>query len=206
MESIYPGVFRLQHSAGSNGYAVFDGGRVAIVDPGLPAGSRSLLRELRQAGVLDRVTDLLVTHADLDHVGAAPAVQAATGAKVWLGRADAEILEGKRQPATRLRRVLARRRTPRLRDGLELLEGGEEPFPGIRAIATPGHTPGHMAFSFGEVVFAGDAVRGSDQGLRLMPGFLTSDRSQAQESLDLIAGLGARWLCPGHGHVRELHF
>ena len=109
-------------------------------------------------------------------------------------------------PSGHCRRVLARRRTPHLPDGLELLEGGEEPFPGIRAIATPGHTPGHMVFIFGEIIFAGDAVRGSAEGLRLMPGFLTSDRSQAQESLELIAGLGARWLCPGHGRVRELHF
>lgn len=204
MESIYPSVFRLQHSAGSNGYAVFGGERAAIVDPGLPGGSCALLKELRSEGLLDRVTDVLVTHADLDHLGAAAAVQEATGATVWLGRADAEILEGKRAASTRFRRLLARRRAPRVTGPLELLEGGEEPFPRVRAIATPGHTPGHMVFTFGEVVFAGDAVRGSQDGMRLMPGLLTSDAREAKASLDLIAGLGARWLFPGHGRVREL--
>jgi glyoxylase-like metal-dependent hydrolase (beta-lactamase superfamily II) len=205
MESIYPAVFRLQHSAGSNGYAILDGDRVAIVDPGLAGGRRGLLRELRQAGLLARVTDVLVTHSDADHVGAAPAVQAATGARVWLGRADAEVLEGTRRPATRFRRLLARRATDASAGGLELLEGGEEPFPGVTALGTPGHTPGHMAFVFEDVVFAGDAVRGSDNGLRLMPRFLTSDQDQAQASLELIQEVGARWLCPGHGAVRELH-
>ncbi|KHL03968.1 MBL fold metallo-hydrolase [Sinomonas humi] len=204
MESIYPSVYRLQRSAGSNGYLLLDDDRVAVVDPGLPAGGGKVLEELRSAGLLDRVTDVLVTHADLDHVGAAAAVQGATGARVWLGRADAEILEGKRQPATRFRRLLARRKTPEITRGLELLEGGEEPFPGVMTIATPGHTPGHMVFTFGDVVFAGDAVRGSNDGLRLMPGFLTSDPREAKASLELIAGLGARWLCPGHGRVREL--
>jgi glyoxylase-like metal-dependent hydrolase (beta-lactamase superfamily II) len=204
MESIYPSVFRLQHSAGSNGYAILDGDRVAIVDPGLASGGRAVLRELQRAGLLTRVTDVLVTHSDPDHVGAAPAVQAATGARVWLGRADAEVLEGTRRPATRFRRLLARRAARRFAGGLELLEGGEEPFPGITALGTPGHTPGHMAFVFEDVVFAGDAVRGSNKGLRLMPSFLTSDQAQAQASLELIEGVGARWLCPGHGGIREL--
>ncbi|WP_138444812.1 MBL fold metallo-hydrolase [Sinomonas susongensis] len=204
MESIYPSVFRLQHSAGSNGYALHQGDRVALVDPGLPNGSSRVLKELGDEGLLERVTDVLVTHSDLDHLGAAAAVQAATGATVWLGRADAEILEGKREPSTRFRRLLARRKAPSIRGPLQLLDGGEVPFPGVRAIATPGHTPGHMVFTFGEVVFAGDAVRGSDDGLRLMPGILTSDMREAKASLGLIAGLGARWLCPGHGRVREL--
>ena len=204
MDSIYPSVYRLQHSAGSNGYAILDGDRVAIVDPGLASGRGALLRELREAGLLARVTDVLVTHSDPDHVGAAPAVQAATGARVWMGRADAEVLEGARRPATRFRRLLARRPAP-FPGGLELLAGGEEPFPGVTALGTPGHTPGHMAFLFGDVVFAGDAVRGSDRGLRLMPRFLTSDQDQAKASLELIAGAGRRWLCPGHGAVRELH-
>ena len=204
MESIYPSAYKLEHSAGSNGYAVVDDDAVALVDPGMPAGSGRVIEELRNAGLLDRVTDVLVTHADLDHVGAAAAVQGATGARVWLGRADAEILEGKRPPATWFRRLLARREAPEVAGGLELLDGGEEPFPGVKAIATPGHTPGHMVFTFEEVVFAGDAVRGTDKGLRLMPRALTSDLSEAKASLALIAGLGARWLCPGHGRIREL--
>ena len=205
VESIYPSVFRLQHSVGSNGYAVLDGERVAIVDPGLAAGARGVLRELRTAGLLSRLTDVLVTHADVDHVGAVPQIQAATGAKVWLGSAEAEILAGTRLPATRFRRLLARRKRRPLPGNVELLEGGEEPFPGVTAVATPGHTPGHMAFTFREVVFAGDAVLGKPEGLRLMPRILTSNPGQAEASLELIAGLGARWLCPGHGPIRELH-
>lgn len=204
MESIYPAVFRLQCSAGSNGYAVLDGDRAALVDPGLPVGGDAVLKELRGARLLDRVTDVLVTHADIDHLGAAAALQEATGATVWLGRADAEIVEGKREPSTRFRRLLAHRKAPRVTGPLELLEGGEEPFPRLRAVATPGHTPGHMAFTFEEVVFAGDAVRGTKDGLRLMPGLLTSDPREAEQSLTVIAGLGARWLCPGHGRIREL--
>ncbi|MDQ4504530.1 MBL fold metallo-hydrolase [Sinomonas sp. ASV322] len=204
MESIYPSVYRLQHSAGSNGYVVLDGGRVAVIDPGLPFGADAVLRELRSAALLDKVTDVLVTHSDVDHIGAAPALQAATGARVWLGRDDAGLLDGTRRAATGFRRLLAFWPVSPFEHGLTLLDGGEEPFPGIKALATPGHTPGHMAFVFREVVFAGDAVLGTPRGFRQLPGFLTSDRDQALASERLIEGLGARWFCPGHGRLREL--
>ncbi|NUP74249.1 MAG: MBL fold metallo-hydrolase [Sinomonas sp.] len=209
MESVYPGVFRLQHNAGANGYVILAGahgdpGRVAVIDPGMPWAAGGVLRELAEGGLLSAVTDVLVTHADIDHIGAAPAVQAATGAAAWLGRADAELLDGRRRAATVYRRLLSKWHPRPFPRGLTLLDGGEEPFPGVRAVPTPGHTPGHTAFTFEEVVFAGDAVLGTDGGFRQMPGFLTNDREQALASEKLIAGLGARWFCPGHGRVREL--
>ncbi|MEA5455651.1 MBL fold metallo-hydrolase [Sinomonas sp. JGH33] len=204
MESVYPSVYRLRHSAGSNGYVVLDGARAAVIDPGLPLGANAVLRELRGAALLDKVTDILVTHSDIDHIGAAPALQAATRARVWLGRDDAGFLDGTRRAATPFRRLLAYWPVSPFEHGLTLLDGGEEPFPGVRAVATPGHTPGHMAFVFREVVFAGDAVLGTSSGFRQLPGFITSDRERARESERLIAELGARWFFPGHGRARDL--
>jgi glyoxylase-like metal-dependent hydrolase (beta-lactamase superfamily II) len=43
------------------------------------------------------------------------------------------------------------------------LREGDEFLAGVRALATPGHTPGHMAYvaegERGELIFAGDAVK-----------------------------------------------
>ncbi len=206
MQSVYPSVFRLSRGAGANAYVVLagDASRAALIDPGMPWDAGSVIGELRRNGLLDKVTDILVTHADIDHVGAAPRVQEATGAAVWLGRADAEVMDGTRRASTAYRRLLGRWHPGPFTKGLSLLDGGEEPFPGVASLATPGHTPGHMAFTFGDVVFAGDAVLGTDHGFRQLPGFLTSDPTQALASERVIAGLGARWFCPGHGRVREL--
>jgi glyoxylase-like metal-dependent hydrolase (beta-lactamase superfamily II) len=65
------------------------------------------------------------------------------------------------------------------------------------AVATPGHTPDHLAFLAGPVVFTGDAVLG--EGSVFIIGRLA-------EYLDALRGLrdrGLELLCPGHGPVVE---
>jgi glyoxylase-like metal-dependent hydrolase (beta-lactamase superfamily II) len=65
------------------------------------------------------------------------------------------------------------------------------------AVATPGHTPDHLAFVAGEVAFTGDAVLG--EGSVFIVG-------QLGEYLDALRALRARdlaLLCPGHGPVVE---
>ncbi len=42
--------------------------------------------------------------------------------------------------------VGAKRRMEVIEDAVELFDGGQEILPGIAAISTPGHTPGHMSF------------------------------------------------------------
>ncbi|WP_175637518.1 MBL fold metallo-hydrolase [Sinomonas mesophila] len=205
MQSVYPGVFRLDRSLGSNGYLVEAGERVAVIDPGLDWGAGRVLRELASARVLEKVTDILITHYDRDHVGATARLQAVTGATVWIGRADAEVLEGTRRAGTAYRRLLARVPLRPFPGRVQRLDGEAEVLPGVRALPTPGHTDGHLAFVFFEVLFAGDAVLGDDRtGLTQFPRFITTDRAAALRSEEVLRGLGATWLCPGHGRVREL--
>jgi N-acyl homoserine lactone hydrolase len=65
------------------------------------------------------------------------------------------------------------------------LEGGEEFLPGLEAIATPGHTPGHMGFAArgerGEYIYTGDAIKNSAE--------LCSER--VDMTLDLARSLDA---------------
>ena len=205
MQSVYPGVFRLDRSLGSNGYLVEAGERVAVIDPGLAPGFGRIVRELVEARVFERVTDILITHYDLDHVGVAGRLQAVTDSTVWIGRADAEVLEGTRPAGTAYRRLITRIPVRPFPGRVERLDGEAEVFPGVRALPTPGHTDGHLAFVRGEVLFAGDAVLGDDRtGFRQFPTFLTTDRAAALRSEEVLRALDARWLCPGHGRVREL--
>ena len=205
VQSVYPGVFRLERSLGSNAYLVEAGERVAVIDPGLAPGARRVLRELADAHLLERVTDILITHYDLDHVGAAARLQAATGATAWIGRADAEVLEGTRPAGTAYRRLVTRIPVRPFAGRVERLDGEAEILPGVRAVPTPGHTDGHLSFVAEDVLFAGDAVLGDDRMVfRQYPGFITTDRAAALHSEKVLRGLAARWLCPGHGRIREL--
>jgi glyoxylase-like metal-dependent hydrolase (beta-lactamase superfamily II) len=67
----------------------------------------------------------------------------------------------------------------------------------LEAVATPGHTPDHLAFVAGGVAFTGDAVLG--EGSVFVAGqlgaYLDALRALRDRGLDLI--------CPGHGPVVE---
>lgn len=58
--------------------------------------------------------------------------------------------------------VGARRRMEAIEDAVELFDDGQEILPGIAAISTPGHTPGHMAFEVRQgsdaALVVGDAI------------------------------------------------
>lgn len=52
----------------------------------------------------------------------------------------------------------AARRLDLLADQMTFFEDGQELLPGLAALATPGHTPGHMSFVAGDMVIGGDAI------------------------------------------------
>jgi len=207
MRKITDSVARLERAQGANGYVITREGRHAVVDPGLPFTAGAVVRELRDAGVLDDVDDILLTHYDLDHAGAAARLAAATGARTWIGAADAQILRGHAGAGTRFRWFLNRLGRPGLGDRTEAVDatGPVEILPGVTGVPTPGHTPGHLAFRFEDCLFIGDAalVR-ADGSLRQFPGFLVTDRAAARASADLLARSGATWILPGHGSARRM--
>lgn len=58
--------------------------------------------------------------------------------------------------------VGARRRMERIEDRVVLFDDGEEVLPGLAAVATVGHTPGHMSFELRDgsnaAMIVGDAI------------------------------------------------
>lgn len=173
--------------------------QVAIVDPGMTAGLNRVARELRRAGRSPyEVTDILLTHGDTDHAQVAAEWQRRTGARVWLGAADAAILVGEAEPSSGLRQVTSKLATPELPRNLTELNDDTEIADGLVALKTPGHTPGHHAFRFDNVLFAGDAARCQDGRLVAMLGVLHDDRSKAAASLARLRALEVDWYCCGH--------
>lgn len=165
-------------------YALEQPGGLALIDTGWPADSSwdSLVDGLAAIGAA--VTDVratLVTHVHSDHYGLSGRVREASGAWVGLHPLDARILARRTDAETAIARtwrwVRARGGTEQdadelcgsaegLREWLEmtgpdrLIEHGDEPLPGLRAVWTPGHTPGHLCFHDERrgLLFAGDHV------------------------------------------------
>ncbi len=108
-----------------------------------PHDAEAIINQVRGRKVLA----ILMTHAHNDHIGAARAVADAVNAPIYLNPADLVLWE-QVYPDTAPDRELA--------DGDEFEVGGAT----LRAIHTPGHSPGSTCFYVEELgtVFTGDTL------------------------------------------------
>src|SRR5438045_7218685 len=65
-------------------------------------------------------------------------------------------------------------------------------------IATPGHSPDHVAFLYGRVLFSGDAVLGTGS---VFVGGGEGSMAAYLDSLRRLLELDLEAICPGHGPV-----
>lgn len=200
MKQLTERVSWLTDAVGANCYWIDLGpDQVAIVDPGFSVGLNRVARELRRAGRSPyEVTEILLTHHDVDHAQAAAEWQRRTGARAWLGAADAAILTGAARPASPRRQFTSRILTPELPGRLQLLDGDAEILPGLVALKTAGHTPGHHSFRFANTLFVGDAALCAEGRLEPMPAFLDDDVRHSSAALARLRAIEVDWYCCGH--------
>ncbi|OLT14888.1 MBL fold metallo-hydrolase [Pseudonocardia sp. CNS-139] len=214
-----------------NVYVVADGDGWTVVDAGWALEeARDLLADAlaQLGGGFPDVRRFLVTHVHRDHYTQAVVLRREFGMKVALGageRPSLEAIMAPREPrnASRLLRAGAADLVRRLEaappqrpdpahweppdewleDGAEIVVG-EDPAGSrtLRAIATPGHTRGHVVFSdeAGGLLFAGDHVLPRitpSLGLEPMPS--ASPLAAFLASLELVRTLPDAVLLPAHG-------
>ena len=139
-----------------------------VIDPG-PA-HRGHIAALAEA-VTDRggLGAIALTHDHHDHAAGVDPLSARLPAPVAAARGDVDLT---------------------LRDGDELGP--------LTVIATPGHTPDHLAFLCEQTCFTGDAVLGTGSVfIAPTPGAM----SGYLEALRRLRALDLEQLCPGHGPV-----
>lgn len=155
--ALAPGVWRMPLVGDLvNGFLFRDAdGQVTVLDVGLPRSAPRVLAALAAIGSgPGDVTRLLLTHAHIDHAGAAAKVATVVGRGVGIHAADAGFVRTgvgpPRDPAFRIGRLLDRLSPTKfgpvavdeeLHDGQLLPVAG-----GLRVIHTPGHSPGHAAY------------------------------------------------------------
>jgi glyoxylase-like metal-dependent hydrolase (beta-lactamase superfamily II) len=211
-KDVAPGV----HQVGLRGVNVFlieAGEDLVLVDAGTGGSPPRITEAIYSLGRLPQeVRAIVVTHAHRDHVGGLAEMRRRTGAEVWMHPADAALVrEGfyGRPPQAgpgRVSRAVVRalgswpsRQGEAVEVAHELADGEVLPFGGLRAVHTPGHTPGHLVLLLprdGGVLFVGDAAH---NWVRVSVGSLHEHAAGARGSLEKLAALEFDVACFAHG-------
>jgi glyoxylase-like metal-dependent hydrolase (beta-lactamase superfamily II) len=177
------------------GPTILLGETVTIVDTGVPTSEEAILGAVADAGrCTSDVTDIVITHADGDHVGSLAALVERTGATVWAGEHEADVIEGKaagRGGDVKQTGSVDRRFTPG--ETLPL-------YGGVETVDTNGHTAGHISLFLPRerILIAGDALNNSD-GLQGSAPEYTADAAQAEQAVRTLIALGPATVVFGHG-------
>ena len=151
-----------------------------VIDPGYEASS--ILREVEHLGL--HVEAILLTHGHFDHVGAVKDMVAETDCDVYICGDDLSM------PPMFTNGKLYYSHTYAEGDTLSL--AGLE----LGVLHTPGHTPGSVCLTCGNVMFSGDTLFEGSCGRTDIGG----SWPQIQQSLRRLAELDTDYIVyPGHG-------
>ena len=181
-------------------------GVLSLVDTGTEKDPPRILRALEKLGRKpEDVKQILLTHGHGDHSGGAKGTAELTGAPVFAGAADAEVIAGRAPYEMAVAAWGRALYSNRLKDypRFEIdhpLSDRTEVESGLEMIPAPGHTPGHMAVWAPDLqaLFLGDSVW-NILNLRESWKAFTPDREANHESVRKLADLPSESLWFGHG-------
>ena len=194
-----------------NAYLVRESDGLTLIDTMIGDSAGKIIAAAKASGAA--IVRILLTHAHADHIGSLDAL------KERLPEAEVII-------STRDARLLAKDMSLDSDEPSDKLRGG---YPGaettpdrtvdhgdrvgsLEVIATPGHTPGHVAFldARDRTVYCGDVystLGGVATSAKLNPRFplalFTWHRPRELESARALRALEPARLAPGHGKVAE---
>jgi glyoxylase-like metal-dependent hydrolase (beta-lactamase superfamily II) len=192
-------------------YLITEPGELTLIDTGFPYNASFILKFIARLGY--RPSDLkriLITHADLDHVGGLERLRAATGARVAASAVEAAAIctgevsrplggIGRFRGLIHAAASLVKAR-PAPVDEI-LTKGAVLPvLGGLHVMDTPGHSPGHISLwsPSSKVLFPGDSFAIRASYFKPYQGWNVWDIEQAILSFGLQAGLHPAVVCGGH--------
>ena len=195
--------------AGSNVYLIVEPPNIILVDTGMPKQHKAIFELLQSLNYQPTdLTHILITHADMDHVGSLAALHKASGAQICASQASAEHIAQGKSPK-HMPAVMQWFLDTFIKYGAVAIdqisffeEGDTLPFlGGLQVLATPGHTPDHFSFfsPTAGILFVGDALNTRDGRIQLTPPRITADQTAARQSGIRLLQLSPAIIACGHG-------
>jgi len=204
-------LFQLTHLGALNCYLVREDDGFTLIDTAWPSGqAQAIMQEARKLGL--PIVRIVLTHAHIDHVGTLDALhEALPNAQVAISERDARFLSGDKSLDRSEPQVPLRGGYPVCKTKPALLLHEGDRIGSLEVIATPGHTPGQLAFldTRDLAVIVGDAfqtlggvaVAGTVELLFPLPALATWHKGLALESARKLLALQPSLLAVGHGRV-----
>lgn len=213
MKAILPGFYTFSGLLMGRVYMSDDPDGMTLIDTGIDFTADRILRQLNEAG--RKPTDIkriLLTHGHSDHIGGLPKLKAASGAEVICSTGERPFVEGKAPivtpPAESVKGIaslmIAKPQTLKGTPVDRTLDDGDvlpEVMGGLHVIATPGHSPAHIAFWQPErrVLIVGDVMMNLFGNVRLPFAAYTVDMEEDKRSVAKLTQYDAEVVCFGHG-------
>jgi len=203
-------LFQLTHFVAFKCYLVREDDGFTLIDTNMSGQAAAIMQEANKLGL--PIARILLTHAHVDHVGSLDALHdALPDVQVAISERDARFLSGDKSLDASEPQVRLRGGYPICQTKPALLLHAGDRIGSLEVIATPGHTPGHIAFldTRDRALIAGDAfqtqggvaVSGTFELLFPLPAFATWHKGLALESAHKLLALHPSALAVGHGHM-----
>ena len=163
-----------------------------VIDPGGDADQ--ILGKINQKGIT--IEAIFLTHGHSDHIMAVDEVREATGAKVYISEADADMLT---KASSNLSVYMGAGKEFKEADEF-LVDGEIITAAGLKfqVVATPGHTKGGICLLCGDTVFCGDTIFSESIGRTDLPGGSYSQILHSIKTKIMVLPDEMK-LLPGHG-------
>ena len=194
-----------------NAFLVREDDGLTLIDTAIPKSAKAIQAAARELGA--PIVRIALTHAHGDHIGSLDELAGELGsAEVLISARDARLLGGDKSldpgEEGKLRGSYPGAKTRPTRT----IAPGER-VGSLEVIASPGHTPGHIAFldTRDRTLIAGDAystLGGVATTAKInprfpLPAFATWDKPTALRTARELRGLDPARLAVGHGNVVE---
>lgn len=196
-----------------NCYLVEEKDGLTLIDAALGFGGKGILKAAERIG--KPIAKIVLTHAHEDHVGALDFLkEVLPDVPVYISVRDHRLLCGDRSLDAHEEQTPVKGGVPKkLITRANILLRESDMVGSLKAIETPGHTPGSMSFldTRTNALIAGDAfqtrggiaVAGDIKPWFPFPAFGTWSKETAVNSARKLAGYQPRLLAVGHGEMVE---
>ncbi len=183
---------------------------LTIIDTGMPRSVNTIVDAVKSIGrTVGDIKQILITHADIDHIGSLAPLVELTEATVMASEQSKQYIEARQSPPhlpifiQPFAMLMTRFLLGRVK-GIEVITDGQvlPILGGIRVLALPGHTPDNIGFYWErkKVLFAPDllnVMRGDT--LNLTFPIMTWNTQIAKDSVRQAMQYQPKYICVGHG-------